>query len=101
MAKISWLTLFFTRVLRIKRSVNLFPELSEDFLGQTGDVRILDVPRAVQRDLKLALDTSRPETHQEHTVTQAHGFADVMSHEYNGRRSVLPDALQLVMKKIA
>src|ERR1700676_4977690 len=89
-AKISWLTLFFTRILRIKRSVDLFPKLSENFLRQVGHVGILDVPGASERDLKLALDASRPETHQEDPIAEADCFADVVGDENDGWRSFLP-----------
>src|ERR1035437_9494376 len=83
-AKISWLTLFFTGVLRIKGSIDLFPKLSENFLRQVGDVGILDVPRTGKSDLKLTLDTARPEAHQENPVTHADRLADVMRDNKDG-----------------
>src|SRR5580692_430405 len=80
-AKISWLTFFFTGILRIEGAIDLFAQLAEDFLGELRDVGILNVPRTIEIDFKLFLDAPGAEAHQQHAIAEAHRFAHVVRDE--------------------
>ena len=59
------------------------------------------MPGALKSDLKLTLDTPRPEAHQQNPVAQAHGFPNVVRDKYDGWGSLFPDAFQFVVKHVA
>src|SRR6266576_6325261 len=92
---------FFIGVLHFQGFVDLIAQTIHNLSCGACHICLFNMARTWQMNRKLLLNTAGAEGHQRYSISQVYRLANIMSHENDGAPGFGPDALQLVVQKIA